>query len=375
MTFRLKLLSMMLLSIALTGCSEKNATPSASYIPVRVLSLQQHTGAHGSRYTANIIPNTQVNLAFKVNGYIESILEVTATDGTQQQIDRGNLVSKGKVLARIKDNQYQDKVKEAKASLASANAAWVKAQADYKRAKILYKEKSLTAPDYDSALQEYSTAQANVAAARAQLADAQQNLAYCALVAPMNGVLLNKNIAVGTLVKPASAAFVLADMSKVKVVFAVPDTMLKIISLGDPLKVTTRALADQVFSGVVSNISPSADQQTRVFEIEIAIDNAQGLLKDGMIAALQIPELSQQDSRLVFLPINAVVRSKDQPKGYAVYTIKENVNKRFAILTNVQLGKVEGNNISVLSGLKADVQVIVSGVNTVWDGAEVRIID
>lgn len=362
-------------TLVLTACREQNA-PTTNYIPVRVLSLKAHNGAeHGARYSATIIPKTQVNLAFKVNGYVESILQTSATNGNKKLIDRGDQISKGIILAKIKDNQYQDKVKEAKASLASADAAWVKAKADYKRAQTLYKEESLTAPDYDSALQEYTTAHANVAAALAQLDDAQQNLDYCFLEAPLKGLLLKRNIEVGSLINPGNVAFVLADMNTVKVVFAVPDTMLKIISLGDKLEVTTRAIPEQVFSGNITNISPSADPQTRVFEVEISIDNAQGKLKNGMVAALKVPESSQQDSRLVFLPINAVVRSKDQKNAYAVYTIEQKEASKYAHLQNVQLGDVHGNTISVLSGLKANDQVIVSGINTVWDGAQVSIID
>lgn len=364
-----------LCALVVSACGEAPPAPADKFIPVRVLSLQKNTHQQGIRYSANITPKTQVQLAFKVNGYIQSIYQTKAANGISGPINPGETISKDTVLARIKDAQYQDKVKEAQASLASAEAAWIKAKADFGRASILYKQNSMTAPDYDSARQEYSTAKANIAGARAQRDDALQNLAYCALKAPIDGVLLQRNIEVGTLINPATIAFVVADMKTVKVVFSVPDTMLKNIRLGEQLAVTTHALPTQIFKGVITTISPSANLQTRVFNIEITLDNRAGLLRDGMVAALKAPRLKHAAMPEILLPINAVVRSKDQPKGYAVYLVQRKADQTIAHLQNIQLGDVHGNNILVEQGLKVSDQVIISGVNIVWDGAPIRIID
>lgn len=131
----------------------------------------------------------------------------------------------------------------------------------------------------------------------------------------------------------------------------------------------------QIFKGIITTISPSANLQTRVFDIEITLDNSAGLLKDGMVAALKAPKLNHADRPEILLPINAVVRSKDQPKGYAVYTVQKKAEQTIAHMQNVQLGDVHGNNILVQQGLKTSDQVIVSGVSIVWDGAPIRIID
>lgn len=368
-------ISIIIILLLTSACNREQEAQKKQAIPVRIQAIQVHDGNKGVRYSASVTPVTQVNLAFKANGYIDSIYQTRSPEGQMRDITRGEKVNKGMILAHIKDTAYRDKVKEARGNLGSAQAAWVKAQQDYKRARVLYKEQSMTAPDYDSAMQEYSTAKENVSVARAQLDDARQNLEYTSLKAPIDGVLLSRNIETGSLVSPATIAFVLADMSSVKVIFAVPDVMLKNIALGDTLEVLTRSLPGRVFSGEVTSIAPSADKQTRVFEIEITIANPRHELKDNMVAALKVPELPVQKNSSVEVPIDAVVRSKNDPSGYAVFILDQQEDANFSRLKDIQLGKVHGNKIDVLSGLTQGERVIVSGVNTVWDGSRVKVID
>ena len=366
--------ALLALLLLLGGCDQPQKETAPQWIPVRVQTLGALTGDDGVRYSASVAPRTQVVLKFKVNGYVDAIYQVKDSEGKLQPVPRGTLVEQSTVLAHVRDDEYRDKVKAAKASLAAAKASLLKAEKDFKRAKDLYASESMTAPDYDSAQQEYSTARANVDAAKADLDEAQQNLAYCTLQPPMNGVVLSRNIEVGTLVEPATVAFVLADLSAVKVVFAVPDVMLKNIKLGDSLEVTTRSMPGKLFTGKVTTISPVADSQTRVFDIEISIPNPGGTLKDGMVAALSVPELPVHVSKALAVPITAVVRSKNDPQGYALYVIEQQGTGQVARLRDVQLGDVHGNRIAVLGGISDSEQVIVSGVTTVWDGSQVRIL-
>ncbi|MCP4289301.1 MAG: efflux RND transporter periplasmic adaptor subunit [Gammaproteobacteria bacterium] len=360
--------------LLLSACDRKTPATSPQWIPVRVQTLGALTDEDGVRYSASVTPETQLDLKFKASGYIDSIYQTRDANGKLQPVPRGTSVNVTTELAHIKDDEYRDKVKVARANLAAAEASLVKAKQDFKRAKELYASESMTAPDYDSAQQEYSTAVANVDGARAQLDEAQQVLAYCTLVPPMDGVILSRNIELGALVDPATVAFVLADMSAVKVIFAVPDVMLKNITLGDVLNVTTQSHPGTLYSGKVTTISPAADSKTRVFEIEITIPNPQGELKDGMVAALKVPELPAHVSTALAVPISAVVRSKKDPQGYALYVVESEGSKSIAHLQEVQLGDVHGNRIAVLGGVSSGQQVIVSGVTTVWDGGQVRIV-
>ncbi|MCG8547429.1 MAG: efflux RND transporter periplasmic adaptor subunit, partial [Alphaproteobacteria bacterium] len=135
--------------LALTACDvgEPQAQPLT---PVRVQTVESHELGSSLRYTANIEPYKSVNAAFKVGGYIEEILQEKGVDGKARDVQTGDRVTSGTVLAVVDQKPYQDKVKEASGQLGQARAALTKADADYKRAKILFGEQSMTAPEFDS---------------------------------------------------------------------------------------------------------------------------------------------------------------------------------------------------------------------------------
>jgi RND family efflux transporter MFP subunit len=364
------------LTVLFFACGREQPQSPVQWVPVRVQQVGLSKVAVGSvRYTAVLTPNSQVNLAFKVNGYIQSILQRSGPEGTKHPITQGEAVHTGEVLARINDDQYVDKVNAAEATLAGANAALDKGTADFKRAQSLLASRSMTESDFDSAQQEYQTAKANVASAKAQLDDARLNLAHCALTAPINGLVIKRSIEVGDLVAPGAEAFVLADMSAMKVLFAVPDFMLKNLAIGDHLSISTRSVPQRMFSGAITSIAPTADTQTRVFNVELTLPNPDGVLKDGMVAALSVPESLKPSTPRITVPITAVVRSKANPDGYAVYVVQQDGSQSRARLRDVTLGTVQGNRVVVLNGINSGDQVVVSGVNTVWDGATVRVVN
>lgn len=368
------MLIVLALGLLAGGCDRSTPQPPEQWVPVRVDIAGRSDADGGIRYSAVVAPRSQLNLAFKVSGYVNSILQHPAPDGGQHPVTQGEPVRKDQVLATLKDEEYRDKVKAAQAALDSANAAMVKASADFERARALYKTGSMTGSDYDSAQQEYSTAKANVASASAQLDDARLNLSYCRLTTPMDAVVLKRNIEVGTLVAPGTQAFALADTSSVKVNFALPDVMLKQVAVGDKLSVSTRSLPGKTFEGTITSISPMADSQTRVFDVELTLPNPEGVWKDGVVAALAVPDLPDTPVPAISVPINAVVSSRAQTGGYALYTVMQKDGKTLAQLQEVKLGQVRGNRVVVLQGLAAGTQVITTGVNTVRDGALIRVL-
>ena len=99
--------------------------------------------------------------------------------------------------------------------------------------------------------------------------------------------VLKRNVDVGTLVGPATNGFTLADTRTVKAVFGVPDTAMANVKLGSPQTVTTEALPG-TFSGHITSISAAADPKSRVYSVEVRIDNPQQSLKAGMIASITL---------------------------------------------------------------------------------------
>ena len=165
-----------------------------------------------------------------------------------------------------------------------------------------------------------------------------------------------------------------ANTEEVKVIFGISDLMLKHLKLGDQLAITTEALRGREFRGLVTAISPSADPKSRVFDVEITIPNRNQDLKVGMIAAVAVAT-GQAPAAVTVVPLTAIVRSRTNPQGYALFVVAEKGGKKLAHLRdNIELGEVFGNKITVTKGVKVGEPVIVTGATLVADGQPVRII-
>lgn len=409
--------------IALTiGC--KTTAQEKPVKPVKVKTVETHTGTTSVRYSASIRPSSQVEVAFKVGGYVESIKGVA--EG--RYIQAGDIVQKGAVLAQLRQSDYVAKVNEARsqvgearstldtnnaqlkeaitavetsrAQLKDSEATLARAKLDFERAEALFATQSITKPDYDAAKERFEVSKAKFEAAKAQLAvaEAKVNTArfqigvaesrfktteatvYTASIplgdaqlrAPLSAVVIERKIEVGQLVSTGTPAFVLADVSSVKAAFGVPDLALQNFKLGDTLTMTTDAVPGTEFTGHISRISPAADQSSRVFDVEVTIPNQEGLLKPGMIASLSVIE-SGASAEVPVVPLTAVTRSKIDASGYAVLVVEDEGGKQLARYRNVELGESYGNSVVVKSGVKPGEIVVTTGVTQVADGEEVRV--
>jgi RND family efflux transporter MFP subunit len=342
--------------------------------PVVVRAAEAYQGGGEVRYSANIQPYARVELAFKVGGYLVEILQVRGVDGKMRNVQEGDYVKRGAVLAQVRKSDYQAKLSQAVGQLASSRAALEHADLDLGRARNLYAANSMTKSDYDKAMARYGEAMGSVVSASAQVQEARIAMEDTALKAPTASLMLKRKVEVGDLVNQGTVGFTLANTEEVKVVFGISDLMLQHLKLGDGLTVTTEALRGREFRGLVTSIAPSADPKSRVFDVEITIPNPHQELKVGMIAAVAVAT-GQAPAAVTVAPLTAIVRSKTNPEGYALFVVAEQGGKQIARLRdNIGLGGVYGNMIAVTRGVKVGEPVIVTGATLVTDGQPVRII-
>ena len=284
---------------------------------------------------------------------MQSILQVKGADGKPRNVQAGDRVTAGAVLAVVKDDTYRNSLVKAQADLQNSRASLSKSKADFARYTHLLEERVVAKADYDAAKQQYESAQASVGAAQAAVQQAQVDLDDCKLKSPMSALVLDRKIEVGTLVSPNTVGFQIGDTGKVKVVFGVPGAIVGELKPGAEISATVDAFPGQTFKGTISKVAAVADPNTRVFDIEATIPNPDARLRVGMIAALHLPATAQAAS-MVVVPTRAIVRPPDDPKGYAVYVAEKNAEgKMIATLKKVEIGPVVGDQVSVESGLDA----------------------
>ena len=411
----------------LMGCQTKAVEKTP--VPVKTATVETNSSGSGSRYSATIIPRTEVELSFKVGGYVDALRKVRGVDGKMRDIQEGDRITAGAVLARVRQSDYQVRVTEAesqaketksgidvsraqyqealndiastKSKLTEAEATLVKAKFDYDRAEALFASQSMTKANYDAAREKYDTASAQVAAARSQIRmkeakaeSAQANISVVeaksrtaeatlqetriplqdtSLKSPLNGLVLQKSIERGTLVSAGTKAFTVADTSSVKAVFGVADVAVAEMKLGRTLTVENETMPGREFRGQITAVFPAADPKSRVFNVEVTIQNPEFLLRPNMIVSLRV-ETKQTTSGQLVVPLNAVMKAKNNANGYQVFVLEEQGERQVARLRDVKLGEAFGNTVVVIDGLKQGERVVTTGNTMVLDGGLVKVI-
>jgi len=411
----------------LTACQSKKVDKPA--VPVKVAAVELSSAGNGSRYSATIIPRTEVELAFKVAGYVDALQKVRGVEGSMRDVQEGDRISAGAVLARLRQSDYQVKVSEAesqaseaksgidasnaqyqeqlsgiassKSQLAEAEAAYVRAKLDYDRAQNLFATQSLTKANYDATREQFDKAAAKVQTARSQIgmieakADAAKAnidviqaksrgaqavvqetripLQDTALRSPLNGIVLQKSIERGTLVSAGTRGFTVADTSSVKAVFGVADIVVPEMKLGRTLTIESETMPGKEFRGEITSVFPAADQKSRAFNVEVTIQNPEFLLRPNMIVSLRV-ETNQTTSAQPVVSLEAVMKAKNNADGYQVWVLEEQGERQIARLRDVKLGQSYGNSVAVTEGLKEGERVLTTGVTIVNDGDQVKVI-
>jgi RND family efflux transporter MFP subunit len=282
-------------------------------------------------------------------------------------------VKKGDVVARLREAEFRDKVLQAHGQLAAAGAAAEKARLEYERARRLFATQSITRPEMESATASHDASQAHVDAAKAALSEAQVSLRDTALVVPVDGDVLRKSAEPGVYAAAGTTAFVIGDVSSVKVVLGLPDVALHGVELWQPVTVTTDALPGKTFAAKVSRIAATADPVTRTFEVEVEIPNTARQWKPGMIATVAMGGDSSQQSPPL-LPLTAFLESPAGKNQFAVLVVDGSGANTHAKLRDVTLGDVVGNRVEVARGLSGGEQVITTGTTMVKDGDRVEVL-
>jgi RND family efflux transporter MFP subunit len=343
---------------ALAGCGDEEL-PVTPPLPVTIAAVGTTGGAGGeARYAGSIHADASVDVAFRVSGIVEGVTRVRGADGRMRNLQDGDVVTRGTILARLRQDEFQDQLSDAEAALRQA-------QADFERTSQLYENRSLSKADYDAAYARYT-------ASRARQSQSEISLQDATLRSPIDGVILRRSVEVGSLAGPSAPAFTVADIRNVKVVFGVPDVMVSRLRLGGRLAIQAEAIPGETLEGRITRISPSADPNSRVFEVEAALPNRDGRLKVGMLATLRLGESVSEGG--LFVPLAAIVRPAGDSTGYAVFVVRDSgAGASAARLQRVDLGEVSGNQIAVRQGLAAGDRVIVRGATIVADGQAVLV--
>ena len=264
--------------------------------------------------------------------------------------EEGDLVTEGQILLHLEKEEASLRVRQAEVALAQARSA-------LDRTEALHGQQLVSQEEFESAGNQLESAEV-------ALREAQLTLEYTDVRAPIDGIVMLRQVEQGDLVRANEVLFSVADVDPLQARIQVPEKRMSQIHPGQPARVMIDALPGRVFPASVRMINPGVDPASGTVKVTLDIPPAAGV-RPGMFATVRI--ITEVHEQALIIPKKALVLETDQDD---VFAVREGQARRL----RVELGYADGDRIEVLSGLDGDDRVITVGQEGLKDGAVVRVV-
>jgi membrane fusion protein (multidrug efflux system) len=335
----MRILALSALALATAACGNSEAqtkagreaplVTAAAVQPVRFVDRIEAVGT--------AMANEQVTLTAPVT---ERIVRLNFSDG--------QYVTRGQTIATLATGQES-------AQLAEASAVQREAGQQLNRLESLRSRgfATVSAVDQQTAL---------VGAARAQASEARASIADRIIRAPFGGYASLRNISAGAVVTAGTEIATISDISRIKLDFTVPETLLSAISPGQPIEARAPAYPDQPFRGTIATIDPVLNPETRAVTVRAILPNGDRKLKPGMLLTVGIESATRTSPAVPELAI--VGEGSDS----FVFRLDNGTAKRIPVKTGLR----QNGMVEITDGLRAGTRVVTEGVVKLTDGQRVR---
>ncbi|WP_019500015.1 efflux RND transporter periplasmic adaptor subunit [Pseudanabaena sp. PCC 6802] len=365
---------------------------SVPAIAVETLTVRSQPIVSTLELSGTIRPVEQATLSTRVMGRI-----------TQLSLESGDRFHKGDILTRIDVMDMTAQTTQAQSAVAQARAEVVRAQASLNQLKSqkleaeaalrlaqieqsrmaqLQVEGVVAQSRLDEANTALDTARARVAQAEAGIRQAQaaidQALAavnraeasvtsasvsesYGKVIAPFDGVVVQKLAYEGEMAAPGTALLKVENPDKLQLEISVPEGNLRFVRVGQPVKVRVDA-TNRDINAKIQQIVPAADPNSRSFLVKIPLSNSASSIS-GMFGRIDLPLGEKQEA--ILIPTTALMQ-RGQLQG--VYVVETNESQAIAVLRWVKTGKVQNGRVEIVAGLTAGDRIITNNIAHMADG-------
>jgi len=355
---RLALLAALSLAM-LTGCKPSGGAARYETVAASRGKIVAHVTASGTLSAV-----VSVDVGCRVSGQVSALY-----------VDFNSSVKKGQLIAEIDPTVYQAQLNQSEGQLASDNANLTLKEQNLKRKKALLPLKAAAQADVDTAVAELAQAKATVIMDQAALESAQANLGYCQITAPVDGIVITRDVDLGQTVNAAMNTPVLftvaQDITKMNIKADVSEADIGQVKDGQPVDFTVDAFPDDVFHGTVTQVrkSPTTTQNVVTYQTIISVDNPEQKLFPGMTADVSIlvaecdNSLKIPNTALRFTPPDSAVYDGAPPATLQrnerlVYTTSADGAKLKPVI--VKAGITDGVDTEILDGLSEGARVVTS---------------
>jgi RND family efflux transporter MFP subunit len=321
--------------------SAREDAPPSLVAPVRLVRLPMIETAAGT-----IRPVHETTVGARL---LARVVEVN--------LKAGQAVDAEDVLVRLDDVDLQARRRQAEAVLHAAQAARAQAQADANRSANLIKSKAISRQEYEQSDTALKSAEAEIRRALESIHEIQATLEWATIRSPIRGIVIDKRVSVGDTVKPGQVLVTLIDPRQMQLVASVRESLALRLQVGQAIQVQIESFNTRRL-GTISEIVPEAESSSRAFQVKVTGPCPEGVYS-GMFGRILIP---LDEEQVLVIPRQAV-RSVGQLD--LVHVVAPGAVSRRA----VRLGRIIGEDVEVLSGLREGEQVQVPASSRATRGA------
>lgn len=278
--------------------------------------LKRADAAEAPAYRFAAIERGDLEAAVSATGTLGAVTTVQVGTQVSGQVsaiyaDFNDRVRKGQLIARIDPTLQEQAVRDAQAGVERAQAELAQAQREYERNRLLHESKIVTDAEFGTIQSSLAVARAGVKSAQVTLDRARQNLSYTSIYAPIDGIVVERNVDVGQTVAASLSApqlFLIAqDLSRMQILASVDESDIGLIQEGQKARFTVQAYADEAFTGTVKQVRLQSTTTENVvnYTAVVEVDNPGGKLLPGMTATVDFLTGAAED---VLVVPNAALR-------------------------------------------------------------------
>lgn len=338
------------------GCTHPDEQHKQTVRPVKVTRIADQSDRVMS-FAGEVRARYETILSFRVAGKVVA-----------RQIDVGDHVHKGQVMAQLDQNDYRLAVQDLRAQLASAVANRDFLRDEVTRYGELVAQKVTSSPELDRHHTAYTTARERAAALEAQLGHAVNQLAYTELAADRDGVVTALEVEKGQVVSAGQAVFKVAQLDEKEIQFDVPEHRLPGLTRRQVVHITLWTDHEKRLKGQIREIASAADPASRTYRVKATVLEDRETAQLGMTATVWIP--SNTSSRLT-IPLSAVFTPQNQPGQPHVWLVDEQTGTVRSV--SVQVGEPTDEDHIAVTGLDPGQLLVSAGVQRLAEGQAVRL--
>jgi RND family efflux transporter MFP subunit len=339
----------------LSSCKPVEVQHAPEIRPVRTVTIEKQMGGETVTLTGTVYAKDEVNLAFRTGGRM-----------IERNVNVGDRVSAGQLVARLESVSQQNAVQAARANHSAAMGQLTEARNNFDRQQRLLAEGVASRAVFDRAVQTRQTAQGQVDVAKAQLNTAREQLTYTDLVADAAGVVTARGAEPGEVVAAGRMVVTIARGGGRDAVFNVPARVKEQAPANPVVSVVLTSNPSVRATGRVREISPQADSVTRTFEVRVALEDPPEAMRLGSTVT---GTLHLGDVEGITIPASALTSTAGRPAVWVVDAASNTVT-----LLNVDVLRFGVAEVVIAQGLAPDDIVVTAGVQALRPGQEVRLL-